>query len=256
MLSKDEQAWRLPWDGCLNARDVGGYPTANGGLIRKQALIRSDSLHNLTPEALAAVCDYGVRTVVDLRLAHELDTYPSPFATRQPHGPLPRYLNLPIHDMATGALIDAADSTATTYIIILERGREAIASIIKAVADSLQEGGVLVHCQGGKDRTGIIVALLLSVAGVEREVIARDYALSEVLLEPSYQEWVQEQVKLHGRVPTKPRQAQTSPVTIYAVFDYLDRQYGGVEGYLREVGVTQPEMAQIRNHLVTPHVST
>jgi len=256
MLHQDEQARRLPWDGCSNARDVGGYPIANGGLIPKQTLIRSDSLHRLTPQALAAIYDYGVRTVIDLRLAHELERDPSPFPIQEPTAPLPRYLNLPMHDMETDALVDAADSTEAVYIMLLERGKSYITSIVKAVAVGLQEGGVLVNCHSGKDRTGIIVALLLSVAGVPREAIDQDYALSEVMLEPRYQEWVQEQVKLHGRIPTKPRQAQTRPETMHAMLDYLDQQYGGVEGYLRAAGVTEAEIARIRDRLVTPRDRT
>src|SRR5436853_567150 len=103
MSDQDEQARRLPWNDCDNASDVGGYQTANGEFIRKQALIRSDSLHRLTPEGLAAVFGYGVRTIIDLRLAHELETEPSPFASQEPPGPLLRYLNLLIHDTATDA---------------------------------------------------------------------------------------------------------------------------------------------------------
>jgi protein-tyrosine phosphatase len=250
MASQNEQVQRLPWDGCDNARDVGGYPTAHGGLIRRQALIRSDSLHHLPPEGRSVIYDYGVRTIIDLRLAHELERNPSPFATHQP-GAQPRYLNLPLHDVATDALIDAADSTVDVYIIILEQSKDYIASIIKAVAESIQEGGVLVNCHAGKDRTGIIVALLLSVAGAQRESIAQDYALSEVMLEPRYIEWVQAQIKLNGRQPAKPSQAQTRPETMYAMLDYLDQEYGGVEGYLQVSGVTQADMAQIRKHLIS-----
>jgi protein tyrosine/serine phosphatase len=157
--------------------------------------------------------------------------------------------------MATEAYLDAANPTCTldVYIVLLEQGKDYIASIIKAVAESLPEGGVLVNCHAGKDRTGIIVALLLSIAGAEREYIARDYALSEVLLDGGYQEWVTQQVKLHGTPPpSKPWQAQTRPETMHALLDYLDLQYGGVEGYLRTAGVTQADLQQIRKHLVEP----
>ncbi|MEO5952251.1 MAG: tyrosine-protein phosphatase [Chloroflexia bacterium] len=253
MLDQNEQAQRLPWDGCENARDVGGCPIAQGGMIRRHVLIRSDSLHQLPPEGLAVVYDYGVRTVIDLRLANELEKRPSPFAASQQSGLLPRYLNLPMHDMATEALLDAAVPTSTigVYMILLEQSKAFIGAIIKAVAERLKYGGVLVNCHAGKDRTGIIVALLLSIAGAERDAIAQDYALSEVMLEPGYQEWVQQQVKLHGAPPPdKPWQAQTRPETMYALLDYLDRQYGGAEGYLYAAGVTQNEIEQIRKHLI------
>lgn len=251
MSHQNEQDRRLPWEGCDNARDIGGYPTTDGGLVRRYALVRSDSPHQLTPKSITEVYDYGVRTVIDLRLPGELEREPSPFAMRHAGSP-PRYLNLPMHDLATDALVDTADSTVDTYIVILEHSKKNIASIITAVAEGLHEGGVLINCHAGKDRTGIIVALLLSVAGVGREVIAQDYALSEVMLEPRYQEWVQAQIRLHGHVPDKPWQAQTRPETMYALLDYLDRKHGGVEGYLLAAGVDREVLEQIRNHLIEP----
>ena len=252
MLEEGLQSRRLLWDGCDNARDVGGYPTANGGQTRRQVLIRSDSLHGLTPEGQTALRDYGVRTIIDLRLAHELERHPNPFAARQAPGYVPRYINLPIHDLETDVFIDASDSTQAEYIVILERSKEHIARIIEAVAAGLERGTVLVHCQGGKDRTAIIVALLLSLVGVSHELIAEDYALSEALLEPRYLEWVQEQIQAHGKHPEKPRQAQTRPETMHAVLDYLDRVYGGAEGYLLAAGVGEAGIAQVREHLASP----
>ncbi len=251
MPEADPQSRRLLWAGCDNARDVGGYPTVNGGQTRRQALVRSDSLHGLTREGQAALRNYGVRTIIDLRLAHELERHPNPFAARQAPGYVPRYVNLSIHDLQTDAFIDASDSTQAEYIVILERSKEHIARIVEAVAAGLEDGTVLVHCQGGKDRTAIIVALLLALVGVPPESIAEDYALSEALLEPRYLEWVQEQIQAQGKHPEKPRQAQTRPETMHAVLDYLDRVYGGAEGYLLAVGVGQAEIAQIREHLVS-----
>jgi protein-tyrosine phosphatase len=85
MSHQHEQTQRRPWNGCDNARDAGGCQTANGGLIRKQALIRSDSLHCLTAEGLVAIYDYGVRTIIDLRLVNErkLTLAPSPLSSLQ-----------------------------------------------------------------------------------------------------------------------------------------------------------------------------
>ena len=247
---EEEQPSRcLAWDGCYNAREVGDYPTESGGRTRTHTLLRSDSLYGLTPKGQAALRDYGVRTIIDLRLAEELERQPNPFATQQGPDDVPRYLNLPIHDPAATAAIDEAQATGGEYVFILEESKGLVAGIIKAVAASLEDGGLLVHCHGGKDRTGIIIALLLSLAGVPREIIAQDYALSEVQLEPLYAAWLEEQSQAQGRTIERPQWMFSRPEKMLSLLEYLDREYGGVEGYLEAAGVTQADMAQIREHL-------
>jgi protein-tyrosine phosphatase len=251
-MSKEQQVRYLAWDACYNAREVGGYPAADGRLTRWRALVRADNLHRLTPEGQAALRDYGVRTIIDLRMAHELERHPNPFAVRQGTDDVPRYLNLPLLDSDTDAAFDAAQAAQGEYIVIVERSKELIATVIKAVAASLEEGAVLVHCHGGKDRTGIIVALLLSLTGVPRETIAEDYALSEVRLEPAHSAWLEEQAQSQGRPVERPLWMFSRPEKMLALLAYLDQHYGGVEGYLEACGVTQDEMAQIRMHLTAP----
>jgi protein-tyrosine phosphatase len=246
----------LAWDACYNARDVGGYPAGNGRRIRWQALVRADNLHRLTPNGQAALRDYGVRTIIDLRLASELERHPNPFAAQHGPGDVPRYMNLPLLDLETDAAIDEADSTQDEYAIILDRGKGRVAAVIKAVAAGLEEGGVLVHCHGGKDRTGIVVALLLSLAGVPREIIAEDYALSEARLEALNAAWLEEQSRAQGRPLERPRWMLARPETMQGVLDYLDRKYGGVDYYLEAGGVTQADMAQIHKHLIASELTT
>jgi protein-tyrosine phosphatase len=249
----EEQAARyLGWDTCYNAREVGGYPTEDGRRTRRRTLVRSDDLYRLTPKGQAALREYGVRTVIDLRLAHELERDPNPFAARQGPDDVPRYLNMPLHDPASTAAIEAAASTQDEYIVIVENNKEFVGAAIKAVASSLQDGAVLVHCHGGKDRTGIVVALLLELVAVPREIIAEDYALSEACLEPSFAAWLEEQSQAQGRPVERPHWMFSPPEKMISTLDYLGREYGGVEGYLEAAGVTQDEMAQIRKHLVEP----
>jgi protein-tyrosine phosphatase len=251
MPNENQPSRHLSWDACYNVRDLGDLPTSSGTPIRPRLLIRADNLFRLSPEGQAALRDYGVRTVIDLRLAHELETHPNPFADGHDANGTPRYLNLPLHDPATQAVMQAQDSMQGEYIAILDMNKDLVGGVIKAVAAALEEGGVLVHCHGGKDRTGIIVALLLSLAGVPRETIAEDYALSETQLEPHHAEWLEEQIRTHG--PTnRPRWMYSRPETILGALDHLDREYGGVEPYLRSAGVTEAELTQIRRHLTTP----
>jgi protein-tyrosine phosphatase len=196
--------------------------------------------------------DYGVRTIIDLRLSYELERHPSPFATQQGVSEWPRYVNLPLHDIEIEAAIDEAQQTQSEYVLILERSKGFVAAVVKAVAASLEDGGVVVHCHGGKDRTGIIIALLLSLAGVPRETIVDDYALSEAQLEPAHAAWLEEQARVHGRTIERPRWMLSRPEKMEGLLAYLDREYGGVEGYLASCGVTQAEMMQINKHLITP----
>jgi protein-tyrosine phosphatase len=252
MIPEGHDERYLAWDACYNARDVGGYPTVDGRRTRRRALVRSDDLYRLTPEGQAALREYGVRTVIDLRLAHELQRDPNPFAEQQGGDGVPRYLNRPLHDLDSVAAIEAAEPTHGEYIVILEKNKGLVGAAIKAVAASLADGGVLVHCHGGKDRTGIVVALILSLVGVPREIIAEDYALSEACLEPSFSAWLEEQRRVQGRLVERPLWMFSPPEKMLSMLDYLDREYGGVEGYLEAVGVTQQEMAAIRTHLIAP----
>src|SRR6266498_644666 len=132
MAQEQQQVRFLAWDACYNARELGGYPTEGGGRVRWKALVRADNLHRLTPEGQAALRGYGVRTIIDLRLEHELESHPNPFAAQK--GPdAPSYLNLPFHDVETGAAIDAAESGENAYIILVERSKTLIAAVIKAI---------------------------------------------------------------------------------------------------------------------------
>jgi protein-tyrosine phosphatase len=134
----------------------------------------------------------------------------------------------------------------------VERNKERVAAVVKAVAASLEAGGVLVHCHGGKDRTGIVVALLLALAGTPRATIVADYALTEARLEPSNMVWLEEQSRIAGRPLEKPEWMFARPETMAGLLDYLDHAYGGAAGYLAAAGVTQAQMAQARAGLTAP----
>jgi protein-tyrosine phosphatase len=251
-MAHEKQLTRhLEWDACCNVRDLGDLPAGAGRRTRRQALVRSDNLHRLTEEGQAALRDYGVRTIIDLRLAYEVEMHPNPFAAGQEPGE-PRYLNLPFHDPAIDAAIDGAQATQSEYILMVESSKEFVAAAIKAVVAGLEDGGVLVHCHGGKDRTGIIVGLLLSLAGVPREIILEDFALSEARLEASNMAWLEEQNRKQGQPVDKPEWMFARPEKLGGLLDYLDREYGGVESYLQAAGVTGADIARIQVLLVAP----
>ena len=244
----------LVWDGCLNVRDLGGLPTRDGGETRSGAVVRSDSVRQLSEAGWRALVDHGVRTVVDLRGDHErADDPPGELPVGIVHVPFMKSSEREQHEIAqklddAGASApDAAAGTRDVYLIFLEHFRANVAAAVRAVA-SAPEGGVVVHCVGGKDRTGLLVAFLLHLVGVDDEVVAADYALSEERLRPRHEAWFaaadseEELARLH-------RIAQTPAAAMLGVFAELERRYGGVDAYLRGAGVTDGELERVRARL-------
>jgi protein-tyrosine phosphatase len=243
-----EPTRRLAWEGLLNARDLGGYPAAGGRETRWGAVVRSDSLAALTEAGRAALAGYGVRAVVDLRLPDELARHPNPFASPGDHGIA--YTNVSILDPAAGYPPETL-TLAENYLWTLDRFAGYVAEVMAAIANA-PSGGVLVHCAAGKDRTGLVSALLLGLVGVPASTIAADYALTAELLRPRDTEWLE-----HGpgdraeREALLARFAPTAEVML-EVLDGLDRRYGGVEGYLAAAGVSPADLARLRERLLAP----
>lgn len=234
----------LPVEGCYNVRDVGGLPAAGGRVTRRGALVRADSIARVTDRGADALVAHGVRTVLDLR--HQVEPEPCPLVR---HGVA--YENLPLFDPRDLEWMNdlyPLGSTEAPYAIFLERCAEACAAAVSAVARA-REGGVLVHCQIGRDRTGIVVALLLDLVGVDAETIAADYALSEAALQPFFDSYAAgvddpERLALIDRHRPSPASA------MLGTLERLAERHGGAAGYLRGVGVAEAELERIRERLL------
>jgi protein-tyrosine phosphatase len=166
----------LSWPGTRNTRDLGGLPTASGSRTRPGALVRSASLQGLTAEGWDALLAHGVRTVVDLRDDDEIgpDAAPRPPEIATVQVPLDGS-----HDREFWADWRSGPQFGTPlyYGPHLERMPERSAAAVQAIALA-KPGGVVFHCQGGRDRSGQITLLVLALAGVSAADIATDYALS------------------------------------------------------------------------------
>jgi protein-tyrosine phosphatase len=237
----------LSWEGCLNVRDLGGHPTVEGAETRYGAIVRADSVRQLTDAGWQALVEYGIRTVVDLRGDHELrDDPPRELPVDIVHVPFMetneqewREIETQI-DAIRAAVPDFPTSTREVYLIFLERFQENAAASLRAVARA-PEGGVVVHCVGGKDRTGLLCAFLLHLAGVGIDEIAADYALSEERLRPRHEAW------LAGAATEAEREwiervSQTPAEAMVGVFDELERRYGGVGAFLRGGGARDDDL--------------
>jgi protein-tyrosine phosphatase len=239
---------RLAWDDCANARDLGGYPTGDGRETRWGAVVRSDSLAALTPAGRDALLAYGVRSVVDLRLPAEIEAHPNPFAEPGDHGVA--YTNVSILDPAAGFPPDTI-TLAENYLWSLDRFGALVAAAMAAIANA-PEGGVLIHCAAGKDRTGLIAALLLALVGVPDRTVAADYALTAECLRPREQAWLENGPgERADREALLVRYAPTAEVML-EVLDRLRQRYGAVEAYLRQARVTANDLARLRARLLAP----
>jgi protein-tyrosine phosphatase len=240
----------LAWDGLLNARDLGGHPTGDGDQTRWGSIVRADSVRQLTEEGWRAVVDYGVRTVVDLRSEEELAADPpAELPVDAVHVSFFDYRPDVFEqvEQASAGAANHAEATREVYLIFLEHFRANVAAAIRAVGQA-PEGGVVVHCHGGKDRTGLVTAFLLRIAGVPIPEIAADYALSEERLRTRHDEWFAaaadeaELARLH-------RIAATPESSMVEVLEELERRYGSIEGYLRAGGATDEDLENARARL-------
>jgi protein-tyrosine phosphatase len=228
----------LDWPDCCNVRDLGGLPTGGGGRIRDGALIRADSLQYLTDDGVEAVRRAGVGLVLDLRAVSETTAYPTPF-TADPLG-----LNIPVQDPADPLGRSTIIDTCTD---MLDRRPDRFAVAVAAIAEA-PEGAVVVHCHGGKDRTGMVVALALTLAGVPDEEIVADYALTQERLASRLAEQLaaEPDESLHAEMIEF---RDTRPESLVAILGHLVRTYGTVESYLRAGGLTIHQQAALRIRL-------
>jgi protein tyrosine/serine phosphatase len=223
-------------------------PTVDGGETRWRAVIRSDFVNRLSGNGLQAMLDYGVRTIVDLRGPEEVQKEPSAFATPTSDPRAPTYLHRQIewYYPHVGALIAKAQSRAEVYCIILDHYPDAVMAIMQAIANA-QPGGVVIHCNAGQDRTGIVSGMLLSLVDVPVDAIAGDYAESQRRLWPLIQKRLAE-AGSEAALDYWLRPTATADMMV-AMLAHVQTRYGGVPAYLRAAGMTEAEIDRLRARL-------
>jgi protein-tyrosine phosphatase len=193
-------------------------------------LVRSDSIAHLTQVGREAMVAYGVTTVIDLRTDAELQRAPNPCADNAG----PAYRHLPLIDDSGMDGLSELSGMFERYLWMLDERPEAFRSIFEAVAAA--DGAVVFHCFAGKDRTGLVAAMLLSVAGVPDDAIAADFAETDAQLALRYQEW------LAAAAPERRSEMREDlscpPDRILGVLDRLQQRWGGVHGYMEAAGMT------------------
>jgi protein-tyrosine phosphatase len=243
-VSANEATRALAWGGCLNVRDLGGIPAADGRRVRRGALVRSDQLCRLQDAGRAALLAHGVRTVIDLRTPAEAEHDPDPLWHE--HGV--DYALVPQQDEQFWRSLDPARTRSERDALVLDERAVHIVAMARVVAHAAP-GGVLIHCLAGKDRTGIAVALLLGLVGVSDTDIASDYALSEAAL-------AAERVAALAVAPDEEARARlergydSRAETMLATLAHLHARHGGAAAYLARAGLSGADGHRISERLL------
>ena len=238
----------LSWDGLYNLRDLGGYSTTDGRITRSGILFRSEAFFRLSAESREDLFQsLHLTTIIDLRSQQE----------RQDQGFVEtsdgqRLLHLPLLDVSLGSDLDRAqpDYLAKVYRAILisqpHSLREAISTIVNP-----DNWPLLFHCAAGKDRTGIVAMLTLSLAHVSNDLIAADYALTEHALRGVLASNDPELDPVSWRDLPQSVIGST-PATALATLEFIEENYGSVGDYLVEIGLDRGDLERFKYAFTAP----
>ncbi len=242
----------VPFEGAHNFRDLGGYPSAFGGTTRWGVLYRAAGLSEMTADDLGQLEALGIRTVYDLRRDEEREVAPDPVPTV--HVCLMSHVlaNVPMPDRS--ALVDHDDGTQfmrQLYSGLLAHAGVEIGRLLRDLAGGESLPAVF-HCTAGKDRTGIVAALILLALGVDRETVLDDFELTNRYVTRETHAAMYQRMIEHGMSPEAAAgMFAAARASMADVLDELDRDYGGVERYLTtQAGVDAGDLDRLREQLL------
>ena len=212
-------------------------------------LIRSDSVSHLTPIGLQAMAAYGVTTVIDLRTDAELagaapDTRFGWSGANVSRAPGVMYLHLPLV-ASVQPRPDQGPPGIGRYVRIVDDRQAAFGAVFNAIAEA--DGAVLFHCHAGKDRTGLVAALLLELAGVAREHIAADFGETDDQLAKLYSMWL---TAAAPELREEMRADLCCPADrILGMLDHIDTKWEGAANYLERAGVSASYLERLSARL-------
>jgi len=237
---------RLAVDGCLNFRDLGGYPTADGGTLRWRMLFRADALHALTSRGIAILRDeIALGDIVDLRSTAELELDGRGLLEREPI----RFHHLPLFDGSQREQTPPVGaSLADLYFDMIDFARGPIAKVITVLART--DAPAVFHCAAGKDRTGVISALVLSLLGVREDMIVADYAATRDALDRIVERLLASDGYQGMFDELPPDTLHADPETMAGFLARVRSEFGSMNDYAREIGITNADVERLRDRMV------
>ncbi len=228
----------LSLNGAYNFRDLGGYCTVQKRETRWRRVMRADSPHRLTAADRQKLQQNNLRTVIDLRAKNELDSAPNPFVD----DPDVQYLNISLFEqLAPATMLEqevSNDPLLDFYISTLASRQTEICTVLEAIA-SHTEGLLVFHCTAGKDRTGLIAALLLGLAEVEDKDIIADYARTAPLITGLVAEFLQLARAKGMDIEAYKKLLKCEPQTMQKALAHVQEAYGSIPQYLTQAGLEQ-----------------
>ena len=212
-------------------------------------MLRADALHELTASDIRELLGLGLRTVIDLRSSAETEAQPSTFAGHRSviyhHVPLFDGLS-PVNEQAKA---NKEFDLAARYIDAAEHCGPAITKVVRMIAQA-EDGMVLFNCTAGKDRTGIVAAMLLALAGVPGDEIAADYALTASIAGP-----LMARLQMHAMARgldelTSVKLLSSEPAVMMAFLNYMEGHHGGFAGYLSKDADVVDSIDAIQKRLI------
>lgn len=262
---------RIPVQGTYNLRDVASYRTDTGAPLRRGVYYRADNLGRLSDGGREALIALGVGTVVDLRTVGEIREYPNPLRedprvefhvldlVADSHEIISRGDTIvtgdPEERRPDGTFVDPVGRLVLIYSTILDHQKETLRRIMEVLAgdsDAPDAPAAIFHCVAGQDRTGIVAALLLSIAGVDERTIVFDYAATAYYNSRRYR--LENGRGWWGMTLETPEEygAQFCPAgAMQGTLEWLKDRYGGAVDYLRAIGVTEQVLQRIRRRLLS-----
>jgi protein-tyrosine phosphatase len=229
--------------GTFNLRDLGGLPVRGGGETRARQLFRSGGIAELTEDGAEQLRSLGLHTIVDLREPIEDNTLPPVLDDLAP-----AHRANPIYRREFD--IRRYDGLGALYADVLDRAGDRLAGAIAILAGP---GALpaLVHCSAGKDRTGLVVGLLLSALGVPTDAVAADYALSERYFVGEARERALARAAAAGMGAQRFAVISHSPPELmFDVLGRVQRSHGSAEAYLLAHGLSAEALDRLRADLV------
>lgn len=224
-----------PSERLLNFRDLGLWKSQDGHYIPPYVFLRSDVMKDKDEAVISFLKEHQVTTILDLRTVQVANTFPDSLKTEE--GFFYHHISL---DEGSNNTINTVPTT-TLYCQMIEH-HDAFKTIFQTIAHAPH--GVVIHCTAGKDRTGVVVALLLDLLGVKESDIIYDYCLSTSLILKNYEEKRKKYPKTYCYL------GESREEYIRGFLEVFRKQYQNAEQYLLHIGITEEEIQQIRQKAI------